>query len=112
MWTFFYFFNNFIFLYLKNQSFALTFDYLLILLKHIILSNEEHDYTYELIPNLQSTLIVDKEEKPPDQVLRKYGYNYLHANIYSNLNEWETLSKETFTPKKGKIHWSHNFSLS
>ena len=77
---------------------------MLVLIKHIITSNEEHDYTYELIPSLQGTLIVDKEEKPPDQVLRKYGYNYIHTNIYSNLNEWETLDKDILTPKNGKLN--------
>ncbi len=42
-----------------------------------------------LVPKLQVTLHVDKEEKPPEQVLRNYDYEM--NNVYSNLSDWKTL---------------------
>lgn len=91
--------------------------------------NDELKHTsYQLVPKMQSFLLIDSVDKPPDQVLRNYDYmsvesptlansyssnlNLLDNNntvsLYSNLYEWNTTATTTATTTPTPILKSNN----
>lgn len=61
---------------MQDNHYKLTLDYILSMIKKIILSNDANDACHLLIPNLYDTLKAKNVElKPPDQVFRNYDFN-------------------------------------
>ena len=61
---------------MQDNHYKLTLDYILSMIKTIILSNDANDACHLLIPNLYDTLKAKNVElKPPDQVFRNYDFN-------------------------------------
>jgi len=75
-------------------------------LKQIIISNDLENVSYLLVPNLQATLLVDKKEKPPDQVFRHY-YDYKQVFVPPNKIkkcDWDKFDQNDLNMNnKGKI---------
>jgi len=69
----------------------LTFEKLLTLLKDIVVREEFQHFSHFLVPKLQDTILLEREEKAPTEVLRNYDYD-MSKNIYSNLSDWQSFA--------------------
>ena len=75
------------------------------LLKQIVISNDLENVSYLLVPNLQATLLVDKKEKPPDQVFRHY---YDYKQVFVPNNKLKKCDWEKFDQNDHQQHTNNN----
>ncbi len=77
----------------------MTFERILTLLKDIVVRDEFQHFSHFLVPKLQDTILLEREEKTPKEVLRNYDYEK-SKNVYSNLSDWQSFDLDGIVLKR------------
>ena len=98
---------------LQNSNHKLTFDRLLHLVKQIVISDEIKNASYNMVPKMQTYLLVDNIEKPHDQVLRNYDFNETTTNV-SGVNSGTSTANQVGaghnTPRTSQYNTRHLYT--